>query len=72
MTRNYDLIKLAPIHPDDTARWHLLDPEKTLTTACGHAVSSDELRDRSPEGDTPDGLTGNTVCYECSGIGGGQ
>jgi len=47
-------------------RWHVVelrDAEK-VRVACGETRRSGSV-ELSPEGETPDDLTGTTVCYDC-------
>jgi len=62
-----DLVRDGGRFPTEPQRWHLIERTTeagVFVTECGEHV--DDATDRSQPGESPDNLTGNTVCYDCA------
>jgi hypothetical protein len=72
-----DTVQVLAAGPDGTVCWH--EAEHTdqavghggtvvdvFTTACGRTVDVTQPSQISEEGETPDDLSGTTVCYACA------
>lgn len=69
---------LAEIFPDEGERWHVVEGTSVVRDRhghewtqyhlrCGNKLVQHEIDDESDEGEAPNGLNGNTVCYGCAG-----
>jgi len=68
MTRNHDLVKLRDVF-DDGSTWHKIDGYDPNKTECDRLIDVRDVVEHSEPGDEPNGLSGTTVCYGCTGIG---
>lgn len=67
----------AETTPGDGERWHKIEGTSVVTgrhghewtqyhLTCGQKLVKQEIEQESPEGDRPEDLNGNTICYGCT------